>query len=131
MIELPSLYYRKLYLFSDISEREYKRVCETPTTATAEVEIMTTVMKRPNNTHGQQFALLESLGVIEYLKKEYPILKVDLKLGELIRNIINRDINDTRTKMVAFTNTKDQSNLPKNQKVINDILIKIGIIQKD
>ncbi len=117
----------KLFEFSDIAENEYKRVCET---ATPEPEPTLIGIKRPANTHNQQFALLESLGVIDYLKKEYPTLP-GIKMSELIANIINKDVQNTRT-MLSMSGTKNQeSNLPKNQKVINDILIKSGIIQKD
>ncbi|MFZ4414515.1 MAG: hypothetical protein ACOYOV_15640 [Bacteroidales bacterium] len=107
-------------------ESEYKRVTES---TTAEIEPTLKGIKRPNNTHNVQFALLERLGIIDYLKKEYNL--PDTKMSELIANILNKDIQNTRT-MLSLTATKNQeSNLPKNQDIVNEILIKTGTIQKD
>lgn len=116
----------KLIEFSDIAELEYKRVTEL---IPEETEPILKGIKRPNNTHNVQFALLERLGIIEYLKNEYNL--PDTKMSELIANILNKDIQNTRT-MLSFTGTKNQeSNLPKNQDIVNDVLIKTGAIQKD
>jgi len=87
------------------------------------------ILRRPNNTHNQQFALLENLGVIDYIKDKYNL--PGTKMGELIANIINRDVQNTRV-MVSFTDTKDcESKKQKNKDVIDPILIKSGIIQTD
>lgn len=87
------------------------------------------ILRRPNNTHNQQFALLENLGVIDYLKDKYNL--PGTKMGELIANIINRDVQNTRV-MVSFTDTKEcESKKQKNKDVIDPILIKSGIIQTE
>lgn len=126
---IPSAIYIKntepLFRFSGIAESEYKRVTE----STTEPEPTLKGIKRPNNTHGQQFALLESLGIIDYLKREYNL--PDTKMSELIANILNKDIQNTRT-MLSLTGTKNQeSNLPKNKDVVTDILTKTEVIKKD
>ena len=87
-------------------------------------------LKRPDNKHNQQFALLESLGVIQYLKNEYPNLP-DTKMSELIANIINRDVQNTR-EMLSLTGTiNSESKNKKNKEVIDSILIKTGVIKTD
>jgi len=87
------------------------------------------ILRRPNNTHNQQFALLENLGVIDFLKDKYNLPAN--RMGELIANIINRDVQNTRL-MVSFTDTKEcESKKQKNKDIIDPILIKLGVIQTD
>jgi hypothetical protein len=93
-----------------------------------EIEYPYTKLQKPSNTHNQQFALLERLGVIEFLKNEYPILNTTTKMGELVANITNRNQKNS-TEMARYTGTKNQeSNLPKNKKVVDKILVEIGIL---
>jgi len=127
--EMPNLKFRigiyRLLQFSDVAEREYKRITELAGESDPIFK-----GKRPNNTHNQQFALLEELGIIKFLKNEFSNLP-DTKLSELIANIINRDIQNSRT-MLSFTNTKySESKQPKNKDVIDSILIKTGINKVD
>ena len=73
---------------------------------------------------------MESLGVIQYLKNEYPNLP-DTKMSELIANIINRDVQNTR-EMLSLTGTiNSESKNKKNKEVIDSILIKTGVIKTD
>jgi hypothetical protein len=95
-----------------------------------EIEYPYTKLQKPNNTHNQQFALLERLGVIEFLKNEYPILNTTTKMGELVANITNRNQKNS-TEMARYTGTKNQeSNLHKNKTVVDKILVEIGILQE-
>jgi hypothetical protein len=113
--------------FSDIVEQF--EIIETNQSEIIAPEPISKDIKRPHNTHNIQFALLERLGIVDYLKKEYNL--PDTKMSELIANILNKDIQNTR-EMLMLTGTKNkESNLPKNQKGLNDIFIKTGVIEKD
>ena len=86
-------------------------------------------IKRPDYTHNQQFALLESLGVIDYLKNEYNL--PDTKMSELIANIINRDVQNTRIMLSNTGNKECESKKQKNKDIVDPILLKTGVIMKD
>lgn len=113
----------RLLKFSDIAEFEYKKVNDTTS------PLPTFTGKRPVNTHNQQFALLERLGVIDYLKKEYNL--PDTKMSELIANILNRDIQNTRIMLSNTGNKECESKKLKNKDVIDPILIKTGANKVD
>ena len=64
-----------------------------------------------------------------YLKSEYNL--PDTKMSELIANLINRDVQNTRI-MLSYTGTKEsESKKPKNIEVVEPILIKTSAIKTD
>jgi hypothetical protein len=90
------------------------------------IETINPLLKRPQNTHKQQFAIIESIGVIDYLKRKYNGI-TDVKLAELIANILNKDAQNTRT-MLSFTGTKNQeSNEEKIKDFLNNLFDKIEL----
>lgn len=94
---------------------------------TIENEQISNDKKLPFNTHKQQFALLEELGVVEFLQEKYNL--PDTKMSELIANILNRSIQNTRV-MLSLQGTKEgEANQQKNKDIIDPILIKTGIIK--
>lgn len=81
-------------------------------------------IKRPTNTLRKQIALLEHTGIIDHLSKEYA--KNDLKMSELLSNILNRDQQNIR-EMLSFSKTKDrESNKPENVEFINKLFDKLN-----
>jgi len=132
--------------FSEIAETEYKRVKwenstlnksleqwqaksfnNFPVITPAPADPILSELKRPNNTHGQQFALLEITGIIDFLKSKYNL--PDTKMSELIANIMNKDIQNTRI-MLSMTNTgNSESKKDRNKKVVDPILIRTGAFE--
>lgn len=91
-----------------------------------EQEIILPHLKRPQNSHNQQFSILERTGVIDYLKNKYKGI-TDVILAELIANILNKDSQNTRVKL-SLTNTKNQvSNEVKNQDFLKKLFTEIGL----
>lgn len=90
-----------------------------------EKDIIPSNFKRPTNTLKQQIALLEHTGTIDHLMSTYG--RNDLKLSELLSNILNRDKQNIR-ELLSFSTTKDrQSNDPKNQDFMNELFDKIKL----
>ena len=91
-----------------------------------EKEIIQPHLKRPQNTHNQQYSILERTGVIDYLKNKYKGI-TDVALAKLIANILNRDPQNTRAKL-SLTGTKNQvSNDVKNDNFIKKMFAQIGL----
>lgn len=112
-------------------EEFYKEAIETFTNFNLKIDtnkfdVKSIDLKRPNNTHKQQFSILEETGVIDYLKSKYNGIS-DVVLAEIIANILNKDLQNTRV-MLSFTATKNKtSNAPKNKEFLNSLFDKIGL----
>ena len=90
-----------------------------------EVNLINPLLKRPQNEHKQQYALLESTGVIDYLKQKYSGIS-DVKLADLISNILNRNAQNTR-EMLSLNEYMGVFREPKIKTFLSNLSVKIGI----